>query len=256
VSTYTIELDSYQGPLDLLLELIERAELDITKIALAQVTDQYLSYLAQLQEHSLEDMASFLVIAARLLQIKSEAMLPRPPVREPGEIDPGKALAQQLIAYRKYKQISLLLAERERAGLRSYLRLAATPLPQPKLDLSTIGIEDLHRAMLKTLASSPEIPFLDGVIIPYRTHIRNQVRLIIKSLRTKGSTSFWSLLKGMKTRIEITVAFLALLELIKLRQISVSQDHLFADIEVIPGQDWKADQDLDEEIEFELEFGE
>jgi segregation and condensation protein A len=256
VSTYTIELDSYQGPLDLLLELIERAELDITKIALAQVTDQYLSYLAQLQEHSLEDMASFLVMAARLLQIKSEAMLPRPPVREPGEIDPGEALAQQLIAYRKYKQISLLLAERERAGLRSYLRLAASPLPQPKLDLSTVGIEDLHQAMLQALASSPEIPFLNGVVIPYRTHIRNQVRLIIKSLRAKGSTSFWSLLKGMKTRIEIAVAFLALLELIKLRQISVSQDHLFADIEVTPGPDWKADQDSDEEIEFELEFGE
>ena len=99
MSTYTIQLELYQGPLDLLLELIERAELDITKIALAQVTDQYLSYLANLQEHSLEDLASFLVIAARLLQIKSEAMLPRPPVREPGEIDPGEALAQQPVSY-------------------------------------------------------------------------------------------------------------------------------------------------------------
>ena len=82
---YTIELPVYQGPLDLLLELIERAELDITRVALAQVTDQYLAYLQQFSEYHLEDLASFLVIASRLLQIKSEALLPRPPVREPGE---------------------------------------------------------------------------------------------------------------------------------------------------------------------------
>jgi segregation and condensation protein A len=166
VSTYTIELELYQGPLDLLLELIERAELDITKIALAKVTDQYLSHLAQLQEHSLDDLASFLVIAARLLQIKSEAMLPRPPVRQPGEIDPGEALAQQLIAYKKYKQIAMLLTEREHAGLRSFLRLARSPLPQPKLDLSAVGIEDIRQAMLEALASSPGEPPMDAVVIP------------------------------------------------------------------------------------------
>jgi segregation and condensation protein A len=256
VSTYTIELDLYQGPLDLLLELIERAELDITKIALAQVTDQYLSYLAQLQERNLEDLASFLVVAARLLQIKSEAMLPRPPEREAGEIDPGEALAQQLIAYKRYKKISLLLAERERAGLRSYLRLASTPLPQPKLDTSGVGIEDLQRAMLQALAASPIEPMINGVVIPYRTHIRRQIGLIVQTLRNKGKTSFWSLLKNMKTRLEIAVSFLAMLELVKQRMISVSQDHLFGDIEVVPGQDWVDDQDSEEMIGFELEFGE
>ena len=256
MSTYTIELELYQGPLDLLLELIERAELDITKIALAQVTDQYLVYLAELQEHSLEDLASFLVIAARLLQIKSEAMLPRPPVREPGEIDPGEALAQQLIAYKKYKQISTLLAERERAGLRSYLRLAPSPMPQPKLDLSIVGIEDLQRAMLQALASSPIEPAMDGVVIPYRTHIRKQIHLVLTTLRAKGSTTFWSLLKNMKTRLEIAVSFLAVLELIKQQRIAVSQDHLFSDIELVPGQEWKEDQVSEDEIGFELEFGE
>jgi segregation and condensation protein A len=256
VSTYTIELDLYQGPLDLLLELIERAELDITKIALAQVTDQYLSYLAQLKERNLEDLASFLVVAARLIQIKSEAMLPRPPEREPGEIDPGEALAQQLIAYKKYKNISLLLAERGRAGLRSYLRITSTPLPKPKLDLSGVNIDDLQRAMLQALASSPIEPMMDGVVIPYRTHIRRQIGLIVQTLRTKGKTTFWTLLKSMKTRLEIAISFLALLELTKQRMISVSQDHLFGDIEVVPGQDWKDDQDSEDMIGFELEFGE
>ena len=88
--SYTIHLPVYEGPLDLLLELIEQAELDITKIALAQVTDQYLSYLRQIPEHHLEDLTSFLIVAARLLQIKSEALLPRPPEREPRRSKPQK----------------------------------------------------------------------------------------------------------------------------------------------------------------------
>jgi segregation and condensation protein A len=183
-------------------------------------------------------------------------MLPRPPEREAGEIDPGEALAQQLIAYKRYKKISLLLAERERAGLRSYLRLASTPLPQPKLDTSGVGIEDLQRAMLQALAASPIEPMINGVVIPYRTHIRRQIGLIVQTLRNKGKTSFWSLLKNMKTRLEIAVSFLAMLELVKQRMISVSQDHLFGDIEVVPGQDWVDDQDSEEMIGFELEFGE
>ena len=119
--SYTVQLPVFEGPLDLLLELIERAEFDITKISLARVTNQYLAYLKQIQEYQLEDLASFLVIAARLVQIKSEALLPRPPMREPGEEDPGDALARQLIAYKRYKQVAVLLSEREKAGLKTFL---------------------------------------------------------------------------------------------------------------------------------------
>jgi segregation and condensation protein A len=97
-AAYTVLLPVYEGPLDLLLDLIERAELDITRVSLAQVTDQYLEYLRLIPAHDLADLASFLVVAARLLQIKSEALLPRPPTREPGEEDPGDALARQLMA--------------------------------------------------------------------------------------------------------------------------------------------------------------
>ena len=84
--------------------MIERAELDITKLALAQVTDQYLAHLRNLQERAADDVSAFLVIAARLLQIKSEALLPRPPVREAGEEDPADALARQLLAYKRIKR--------------------------------------------------------------------------------------------------------------------------------------------------------
>jgi len=98
---YAVQLPVFEGPLDLLLELIERAELDITRVSLAQVTHQYLEYLRLVPAHDLADLAAFLVVAARLLQIKSEALLPRPPTREPGEEDPGDALARQHIAYKK-----------------------------------------------------------------------------------------------------------------------------------------------------------
>src|SRR5512139_1228723 len=94
ISNYTIATPVYEGPLDLLLHLIERAELDITKLSLAKVTDQYLEHLRSMQERRAEEVSAFLVIAARLLQIKSEVLLPRPPTREPGEEDPSEALVQ------------------------------------------------------------------------------------------------------------------------------------------------------------------
>ena len=103
---YRINIDEYEGPLDLLLELIQKSQLDITKLALAQVTDQYLAYLRGIKEQDAVQVSAFLVIAARLLLIKSEALLPRPIVRGPDEIDPGEALAQQLLVYRAFKESS------------------------------------------------------------------------------------------------------------------------------------------------------
>src|SRR4030043_2120203 len=118
VSNYTIATPVYEGPLDLLLQLIEHAELDITKLSLALVTDQYLVYLHQLTDLEADEVSAFLVIATKLLQIKSEALLPRPPEREPGEEDPGEALAKQLIAYNRYREIDNILIHREEDGLR------------------------------------------------------------------------------------------------------------------------------------------
>jgi segregation and condensation protein A len=101
---YRVNTEVFEGPLDLLLQLIERAELDITRLALAQVTDQYLAYMRTLQEHDAAEVSAFLVIAARLIQIKSEALLPRPVERPVGEEDPGEALARQLRLYRMFKR--------------------------------------------------------------------------------------------------------------------------------------------------------
>ena len=247
---YTIQLPVYEGPLDLLLELIEQAELDITKVALAQVTDQYLAYLQRVSEHRLEDLISFLLVAARLLQIKSEALLPRPTELEPGEEDPGDALARKLVAYKRYKQVAIHLADRSQAGLKTYLRLAASPAPDAKLDLSSVGLEDLQRAFMDALAAAPTGPALGDVVIAYRIRIRDQIQIIINALRESGRTTFHNLFRNAKSKLEIVVSFLAVLELIKQRQVTVQQDDLFGEIELSPGDAWQGDQDMDFELEF------
>ncbi len=249
--SYQVELPVYQGPLELLLELIERAELDITSVALAQVTDQYLGYLERIGEHSLEDLAAFLIIAARLLQIKSEALLPRPPEREEGEEDPGEALARQLITYRKFKNIANHLAQRQKAGMRTYTRMAPAPLPEPKLDLEGIDLEDLRRAMLEVLRADVARTPLGRVVARHRVSVRDRIGAILGLIRSGGRTTFREVLSSVRSRLEIVVSFLAVLELIKLGRVNARQEKLFGDIELSPGEDWRQDQETDLDLEFE-----
>lgn len=251
VTTYTVRLPVYEGPLDLLLELIERAELDITKIALAQVTDQYLAHLRQMTERDLGDLASFLVVAARLLQIKSEALLPRPPEREPGEEDPGDALARQLILYRQFKQAAFHLAARLEAGLHTYARLAPPPRAEPHLDLGNLNLEDLRRTMQQVLTAARAEPQLADSVTAPRVNIRHKIALIFEALRRTGRMEFRELLRRSRSRLEVVVSFLAVLELIKQRQVQARQERLFDDIEIVPGADWKPDQETELELEFD-----
>ena len=152
IGSYQVMTQVYEGPLDLLLQLIEQSELDITKLALAQVTDQYLAYIRAMPEQSPEDVSAFLVIAAKLLQIKSEALLPRPPAREDVEEDPGEALARQLLAYKRYKEIANILEARASEGLRTYLRLAAPPTLPARADFGDFSLNDLYNLAVEVFA--------------------------------------------------------------------------------------------------------
>ena len=131
---YSVHTPVYEGPLDLLLNLIEHAELDITSVSLAMVTDQYLVYINGLAQVNADEISAFLVIAAKLLQIKSEALLPRPPTREPGEEDMGRSLVDQLKLYKRFKEIGVWLYAQQQANLRTYLRVA----PHRRLNQSSI----------------------------------------------------------------------------------------------------------------------
>jgi segregation and condensation protein A len=233
---YRINTPLYEGPLDLLLDLIERAQLDITKLALAQVTDQYLDYMRNLADCDAAEVSAFLVIAARLVLIKSAALLPRQVVqdRPEQEVDDGEALAQQLITYRRFKQLAAWLAQRETANLRTYLRLAApTPRFEPRLDMEDITLRDLVGIAYQVFIGKADLPALSKVVTMQRITIREKIQAIIDILRRQGSTSFRTL-AGSHTRLEIVITFLAMLELIKRSMIDVEQADLFGEINLLP----------------------
>jgi segregation and condensation protein A len=250
VQVYKIATPVYEGPLDLLLQLIERAELDITKLALAQVTDQYLEHLRTIQERAAEEVSAFLVIAARLLQIKSEALLPRPPVLAPGEEDAGEALARQLLAYKRYKEIAEILHQRQAAGLRTYLRLAPPPKVQGRLDLSGFNLADLVEMARQAFGREDTRPELKTVVRAPRITIREKIGQIISRLRSTGGTTFRNLVGSQRTRLDVVVTFLAMLELVKRHFVEARQEGLFGEIDLQPAEAW------DEQLDFELEFGE
>ena len=229
-STYTIHTEVYEGPLDLLLSLITKAELDITRLSLAAVTDEYLRYLASLNETSAVEVSGFLVIASKLIQIKSEALLPRPPERMDGEKDPAESLARQLRVYRAIKQTALWLGDLQQTGLHSYIRLAPPPKIDKTVDLSGVDIHDLIELM-KALYHFQEdaAPITTVVTIP-RVTIKNKIRDLIQHLRAEQHLSYLKMLPKEYDRIEAIVLFLAVLELIKQQYVSAQQTGLFSDI--------------------------
>lgn len=248
-SGYTVQTAVYKGPLDLLLDLIEHAELDITSVSLATVTEQYLIYLHELEETHADEISAFLVIAAKLVQIKSEALLPRPPVLEPGEEDVGAALIEQLELYKRFKEIANVLQGRETQNLRTYLRLAPPPKIEGKLDLSDITIADLIEAAKEVYAKEVEKQALGTVITAPKITIREKIELISKKLGAEEHTYFQELLGEKPSRIEVVVTFLALLELVKRYRVSAKQEGLFSAIEIKRMEDWNVDEEI--EIEFE-----
>jgi segregation and condensation protein A len=246
---YTVTIPVYEGPLDLLLRLIEHAELDITAVSLAMVTDQYLTYIRQLENAHAEEISAFLVIAAKLIQIKSEALLPRPPIREAGEEDPAENLARQLRIYKRFKEIANELEQRDLQGLHTYLRLAPPPKVEGRLDLSEITLMDLLEAAQSTFLQEKEKQSLGTVISAPRVTIRQKIAYISDALSKDKNSSFKTLIGSESTRLEVVVTFLALLELIKRYRVSAQQDALFGDIHIERSDDW----DLEEEFELEFE---
>lgn len=250
---YEVKLAIFEGPLDLLLHLIEREELDITKVSLAQVTDQYLEYIGLLVELNAGALADFLVIAAKLLLIKSEMLLRRPP-RAPGEEeeDVGDELARQLIEYKKFKEAALELRQREEMGLRAYVRVAPPPkLERPfgraqdrpfgwaqdrPLDLGDISLADLVEAVRHALDVRAPIPSVSEVVAPFTITVAEKMALIEERLERHRRVSFNRLLAHAASRLEIIVTFLAVLELIKLKGIEVQQERLFGEIVILQKQ--------------------
>jgi segregation and condensation protein A len=213
------------------------------------VTDQYLAYINGLEELNADEISAFLVIAAKVLQIKSEALLPRPPERRAGDEDLGRALVDQLKLYKRFKEIGAWLNTRQQANLRSFLRIALPPKVEPKLDLSNITLEKLVAAAEAALAKEAARKPLGIVIAPPRITIREKIDLIAKTMREVERSTFRTLLTQGASRLEIVVTFLAMLELIKRYRIQANQEGLFNDIEISRMDEWEEDEEI--ELEFE-----
>jgi segregation and condensation protein A len=235
IDSFHVKLPDFEGPLDLLLYLIEREELDITKLSLAKVTAAYLEYIHLLEQLQVDQVADFLVVAAKLLVIKSEALLPRPPAPKTGEDeDVGDELVKQLLLYKQYKESARKLGDREAKGLHTYIRVAPPPKIEARLDLSNITVDMLIKAVRNVLELEPPAPPVGTVVKPFTLTIRDQMDLIERILRYRPNISFKRMLRRARDRVEIIVTFLAVLELIRRRKVDVVQEQLFGDILIVP----------------------
>ncbi len=228
-SPYEIRLPIFEGPLDLLLHLIEQDELDITMVALAQVTDQYMAHLAKLEQRQAKELTAFLTVAAKLLLIKSLALLPRPPTLPPEAEDVGDELVRQLQAYKRFKQVASLLHERAKKGLHGYVRTAPLPRLEPQLDLGNVTVDDLLTAVQEALDVVPA-PSAGEIVAPMIVTIAEQISYITDQLTHQRQIRFHDVLSKATTRVEIIVTLLALLELVKQDRVQVRQEQMFGDI--------------------------
>jgi len=228
---HEIQLPVFRGPLDLLLRLIEKQELDVTKVALAQVTDQYLAFVRSLGRQRVRELADFLAIGAKLLLIKSIALLPHTPEPRPEVEEIGDDLVEQLKVYRRFKGVAGFLDERQRARLQSYIRIAPVPRPAPQLDLANVMLSDLLAIATEALAETPDLS-ANGIIKPTAT-IEVQIARIDRQLTKRSRLRFREVLQDATDRVEIIVTLLAVLEMVKTRHIILRQEELFGEILIV-----------------------
>jgi segregation and condensation protein A len=233
---YEVHTPVFEGPLALLLRLIEKNELDITKVALAQVTDEFLAHVDRMRaDQQIETIADFLFVAAKLLWIKSKALLPKPPAAAKealDEEDVGDELLRQLRAYRQFKEAAGWLRDRDHQGLRTYV--VALPPPRARritMDLSDVRPEDL-RVVAEALLFPDESPRPEGAIQRPRISIVQQISLIRKRLMAWSQITFRRLLGKQPSRLEAVVTLQAILELIKQRAVNATQTEMFGDITI------------------------
>lgn len=251
---YLVELPVFQGPLDLLLHLIEKEELDITEIALAQVTDQYLAYLERMPQREPAELCAFVVVAVRLIWIKSQALLPRSPVAEGDGDETGADLVHQLREYRRFKEVAQQLRQWDAEGRRAFGRLAPSPLPIPRPEgLENATLEALTEALQQRLAElSLQERTVPLAVVPQVT-LAEKARQIHAVLQDRDEVLFSVLLVEAPSCEEVVVTLWAVLEMFKRHWITFEQEELFGPITVRRRSDTAVDWDERGEWWTELE---
>ncbi|WP_303841814.1 ScpA family protein [Selenomonas ruminantium] len=230
MENYKIKIDAFEGPMDLLMHLIEKNKIDIYDIPIAELTRQYLDYLDKFREFNIEIASSFLVMAATLLQIKSRMMLPKAPKEEGApEEDPRLELVQRILEYRKFKQVSQVLGDM--AGVQErFVAREPMELPVHHLPPGNLSLRQLVEAFHTVLTVKEELSIPKALVEPEEYSIKDKMENIILLLgRSRGKLLFSEAFRS-GTRSELIVTFLALLELMKLRTVTVKQQRSFAEI--------------------------
>jgi segregation and condensation protein A len=239
---YAVRLPDFEGPLDVLLRLIERQELEISRVSLALVADQFLAYVAELPEPAPGALAAFMVVAAKLLLIKSQALLPRPPpppaADEDDEEDVAAELVRRLQEYRAFQNTARELRERDAAGQHSYARPAGiAPRRRPVQRPPTLGLEGVTLSHLTRLVNRRlqlQLPLGDPpAVIPHEITLGEKVRELEDALAgvgEGGALSVWPLLVVARSRAEVVITFMAVLELLRRRLAVAEQESEFGEI--------------------------
>lgn len=230
---YSVHLDNFDGPLDLLLHLIDKNKLDIYDIPIAIVTEQYMAYLAEAEQMDLEIASEFLVIAATLINIKAKMLLPKKVLIEEEEIDPRDELVSRLLEYKFYKEMAELLKENaQHAGDFITKQIDVVALSKdftPINPVANISLEQLCHAFSEILLHVREEP---PVLQLQREEydIEEMMANILTQLLDEKSIKFQALFQPTDSKRKVVTMFLALLELYKLNKIIISQKENFADL--------------------------
>ena len=232
--TFRFDLPTFDGPLDLLLHLIERDELDITEVSLLSVTEQYLKHLRAQEHINLGMLAEFIAIGARLLLLKSRALLPRevqPPVEDEDEGNDIRPLIEALKEYRRFKQAAEFLRDRDGTS-GTYRRVAPLPKVQMPTGLESVTLSSLVDVIRDIMDRIPEEePVAEVRREPVR--LRDRITRLVGQLELAPRTSFRRLIEGATSRTEVIVDFMAVLELIKQRYLEAVQSESFGDIDLV-----------------------
>jgi segregation and condensation protein A len=232
---YKVKLEVFEGPLDLLLYLIKQDEIDIYDISLERITSQYLDYLQAFKELNIELAGEFIVMAANLIYLKSRSLLPRdqqPLEEDAAEDDPRWELIRQLIEYKKFKEAAAELHLRAMEQESIFVREPGSTLTlQEPLRLGEVGIFQLISAfqtVLKRVEAREDVQ----EIFSERFSVSEKIDSILQRVGTGMCLRFSDLFGSAASRVEVVVTFLALLELVRLKQVRVIQKHAFEEIEI------------------------
>ncbi|MEY2527003.1 MAG: segregation and condensation protein [Verrucomicrobiota bacterium] len=232
---YKVKLEIFEGPLDLLLYLIKRDEIDIYEISIERITRQYLEYLQAFKELNIDVAGEFVVMAANLIYLKSRSLLPvdqQPPDEEADEDDPRWDLIRQLIEYKKFKEAAAQLHTRALEQERIFTREGSSTFAvEAPLRLAEVGIFQLIHAFQNVIKLVEAREDLQEIFGEHFT-VSDKIDIILKRVADGSAVRFSELFGDIASRVEIVVTFLALLELIRLKQVRAVQRSVFDEIEI------------------------